>query len=193
MKISMLEELLSLDKDFFLYLNNLGSPSWDGFWLFITKTLSSLPLYVILLILSYKQLGIRKTLLLIITVTLLITCTDQLANFFKNGLQRLRPCYQEDLLSSMRLVKGSCGGKFGFYSAHASNSFALGFFFTLLFNDRFRYSWFFLLSWAIIVAYSRIYLGVHFPLDVLSGAAIGMLFSWVFYKLYIFALNKFQV
>lgn len=189
----MLEELIQLDKEVFLFLNNLGNANWDGFWLFVTNKLNSIPLYLVLLVLAYRQLGLRKTLVVLFTVALLILVTDQLANFFKYGVQRLRPCYDQEINEIMRLVKKSCGGKFGYFSAHAANSFAVASFFTFLLKPRYRFIGFVLFFWAFAVAYSRIYIGVHFPLDVLTGICIGLGLSWLFAKLYIFALHKFQL
>ncbi|MBD0851033.1 phosphatase PAP2 family protein [Maribacter arenosus] len=189
----MLEELLQLDKDAFLFLNSLGSPTWDGFWMFVTNKLSSIPIYFILLVLVYRQWGLRKTLVVLATVAILILVTDQLANFFKYGVQRLRPCYDPQVSGLMRLVKSSCGGKFGYFSAHAANSFAIVLFFTILLRKSFKYIGFLLFLWAIIVAYSRIYIGVHFPLDIITGALIGMGMGWIFAMLYIFTLHKFQL
>lgn len=189
----MLEELVQFDKDLFLFLNGLGNSNWDGFWMFATNKFTSIPIYIVLLALTYMQLGLRKTLVVLLTIALLILVTDQLANFFKYGVQRLRPCYDQDVSTVMRLVKNSCGGRFGYFSAHAANSFALASFFTFLLKSKFRYIGLLLFLWAGIVAYSRIYIGVHFPLDVLTGAAIGLGMSWLFAKLYIFALNKFQL
>ncbi len=189
----MLEELVQLDKELFLLLNGLGNSNWDGYWMFVTNKVSSLPIYLILLVLAYRQLGLRKTLITLATVAILILVTDQLANFFKYGVQRLRPCYDQEVSTVLRLVKNSCGGKFGYFSAHAANSFAIASFFTFLLKSKFRYIGFLLFFWAIIVAYSRIYIGVHFPLDVLTGAIIGLGMSWLFAKLYTFALYKFQL
>ncbi len=189
----MFEELIQLDKELFLFLNGLGNSNWDGFWMFATNKLSSIPFYFILLILVYKQLGLRKTLIVLFTVAILILVVDQLANFFKYGVQRLRPCYNQDVSTVMRLVKNSCGGRFGYFSAHAANSFAVASFFTFLLKPKFRYIGLLLFFWAIIVAYSRIYIGVHFPLDVFTGAVIGLGMSWLFAKLYIFSLHKYQL
>ncbi|CAZ97072.1 phosphatase PAP2 family protein [Zobellia galactanivorans] len=187
----MWQELIQQDKELFLFLNNLGSPTWDPFWLFITHKLSAIPLYAVLLFITYKQLGAKKTLGVLITVALMILVTDQLTNFFKYGVQRLRPCHDPSLDGLMRLVKSSCGGKFGYFSAHAANSFAVAFFFTFLLKHKYAYIGVFLIPWAILVAFSRVYIGVHFPLDVLSGAVIGLFFSWLFSKLYIFAIEKY--
>ncbi len=191
----MLEELIDYDKDLFLWLNNMGNLQWDGFWLFVTYKWNfvSLALYATLLGLSYKYYGLKKTLLVLVTMAILILTTDQLANFFKYGVQRLRPCHDSEVNSLMRLVKESCGGKFGYFSAHAANSFAVALFFTFLLKSKLRYIGIFLMFWAFVVAYSRIYIGVHFPLDVLTGIGIGLILSWLFAKLFIFALHRFRL
>ena len=189
----MWQELIRYDKELFLFLNNLGNPSWDGFWMFVTNKFSAIPLYLLLLVLTYRQLGLKRTILVLITVAVMILVTDQLSNLFKYGVKRLRPCYDSDLNGLVRLVKSYCGGKFGYFSAHAANNFAVAFFFTFLLRKKFRYIGIFLMVWAFLVAYSRIYIGVHFPLDVLTGGLIGLIFSWLFTKLYIFAVEKFPI
>jgi undecaprenyl-diphosphatase len=189
----MLETLLEYDKELFLFLNNLGRSTWDGFWLFITNKWSSIPVYFVLLILCFKQFGLKKTVALIVAVALLIASTNGLADFFKYGIQRLRPCYDMEVSELMRLVKASCGGKFGYFSAHAANSFSVAIFITILLRSKYAQIGIFLVVWAIFIAYSRIYIGVHFPLDVLSGVLIGSLFGWIFAKLFIFALHKFPL
>lgn len=189
----MLEELLHLDQEVFVYLNNLGSTRWDGFWMFMTNKLSSIPLYILLLILAFRSLGLKNTLLLLVSIALLITVSDQLSNFFKIGVGRLRPCYDPDLSGLIRLVKTTCGGKYGYFSAHASNSFAIAIFFFHCFRKSYLVLAWLLLMWALVVSYSRIYVGVHFPLDVLSGAMVGSLMGWLFYRLYMLTLNRFHL
>ncbi|WP_420602469.1 phosphatase PAP2 family protein [Flagellimonas sp.] len=186
----MLEELVQLDKELFLFLNGLGTPTWDGFWMFMTKTRNSAPLYLLLLFLSYKNFGLKGTAIILVSIALLITCTDQLSNFFKYGVGRLRPCHDPEITDVMRLVKSYCGGKFGYFSAHAANSFAPATFFALLFHKKVKFIGLLLVVWASIVAYSRIYIGVHFPLDVVTGTFVGMVFGWLFAKLAIFAFLK---
>lgn len=186
----MWEEIVKLDKEVFLFLNGLGNHNWDAFWMFITNKWSAIPLYLVLLVLSLKFLGWKNTGILIVFVALLITTTDQLANFFKYGIGRLRPCHDSQIFDHMRLVKGSCGGRFGYFSAHAASSMALASFFAVTFYQKLKWLAPLLLVWALLVGYSRIYIGVHFPGDVLTGIFIGLLFGWVYAKLYIFAHHK---
>ena len=189
----MLEDIIQLDKELFLFLNGLGTPTWDGFWMFITKTRNSALLYILLLYLSYKQFGWKKTGIILVAIALLITCTDQLSNFFKYGIGRLRPCHDEEVSQAMRLVKSYCGGKFGYFSAHAANSFGPASFFVLLFRGKIKYIGTVLIIWACLVAYSRVYIGVHYPLDIITGAFVGSFFGWVFAKLAIFAFQKMEI
>lgn len=189
----MLEKLVQLDRQAFLFLNGLGTETWDGFWMFMTDSITAVPLYLVLLVLTYRTFGLKKTLLVLVAIALLITCTDQLSNFFKYGVQRLRPCHDPEISGIMRLVKPYCGGKFAYFSAHAANSFAVASFFAFLFQRKIKYLGVFLVLWASLVAYSRIYIGVHFPLDVLTGTLVGVFFGWVFSKLAIFASIKIGV
>ena len=186
----MLEEILKYDKEVFLILNNFGSTTWDGFWLFITNKFTSIPVYLILIFLSYKQFGLKKTLLLVVTAILMIAVTNGLADFFKYGVARLRPCYDTSVNELMRLVKATCGGKYGFFSAHAGNTMAVAVFFSFLLKTKYKGIGLVLLIWAVLIGYSRFYLGVHFPLDVFTGMLIGLFFGWLFAKLYIFASLK---
>ncbi len=103
---------------------------------------------------------------------------------FKYGFKRLRPCHDENIVHLIRLVKERCGGLYSYFSAHASNSMAIAVFFSLLLKDNIKYLSYLLIIWALFVAYSRIYIGVHFPLDVLTGAIIGAVYAIVFHKLF---------
>ena len=180
----MIDTLVQWDKEIFLFLNGLGTETWDGFWLVVTNKWGSIPFYVLLLFLSIKCLGWKRTGILLIGIALLITVTDQMANFFKYGVGRFRPCHEAHFNGIMRLVKRSCGGKYGFFSAHAASSMALASYFMVILGKRLRWLPFILLIWAIAVGYSRIYIGVHYPLDVIVGMSVGLFFGWLFARLY---------
>ncbi len=186
-----MEELIQLDKDLFLYLNNLGSPIWDGFWLFMTEKFYQIPLYLLLLIFFYKYFGIRGTIITLILVALLITASDQLANLFKYVIfKRPRPCRAEDVAEFTRFIAERCG-RYGYFSGHATNSMALAFFTGLALQKHLKYIFLFMIIWAIIVSYSRIYVGVHYPADVVTGMVAGILLGVGAYKLHSFLIKRF--
>ena len=187
----MLEEILKYDTELFLFLNNLGNASWDSFWLFVTDKWSSIPIYAILLYLVFKNYGLKGTLVIVVCVALMITATDQIANLFKYGIERPRPCRVEELKNAMRFVADGCG-RFGYFSAHAASSMAAAVFLGLSLQKWYRYLPFLLLVWAGATGYSRIYLGVHYPLDVVSGMAFGGLVGWLFYLLQKWGQRKFN-
>ena len=187
----MLDKLLEYDTELFLFLNNLGSETWDGFWMFYTYKFNWIPFYALLLFLLSKQLGKKKTVLLIFVAVAMIAFTDQITNLFKYGFERYRPCHNESIVDIMRIVKEGCGGRFGFFSGHASNSMAVAVFVGLLLIGKYKNLIFLLLIWAIAMAYSRIYIGVHYPLDVICGMAFGALSGFLFYKLFGLASKKF--
>ena len=186
----MIDELLKYDTQLFQFLNGLGNPSWDSFWLVVTEKWSSIPLYIVMLYLAYRHFGIKKTGLIMVTVALMIVASDQLSNAFKFGFERLRPCKVADLQETIRFVAKRCG-PFGYFSAHASNSMAAAVFLGLLFRKQYKYLPFLLLAWAIITAYSRIYLGVHYPLDIITGMFFGGILGWTFFLLQRWFANKF--
>jgi len=185
----MIEQLLEYDTQLFLYLNNLGSEPWDGLWRLITEKYSSIPLYLLLVYLVYKKYGWRGTGLLLLCAALMVAATDQLANAFKHGIQRPRPCQEEALKELMRYVAKGCG-RYGYFSGHASSSMAAAVFLGLALRDRYKYLPYLLIVWSIIIAYSRIYLGVHYPLDIITGFAFGGLIGWGTYKLFKYGLSR---
>ena len=180
-----MEELFALDQRLFLFLNQMGTQTFDGFWMMMTHKATNISLYLLLALLYLKQqTRLKSFLILLLTVALLILITDQVTNLFKYGFERLRPCHEPALEGMVRLVKASCGGLYGYFSGHASNSFALAVFFSGIFGGKYQKLPFLLLFIAFLVAYSRIYIGVHYPLDVLSGMAFGSLVGMLFYQLW---------
>ena len=184
----MVEKLLSLDTKLFVFLNGLGSETYDGLWLFITKQSNWIPLFLLLLYVIYKKLGAKQTLYLLLFVAVLVTFTDQTTNLFKNGFQRLRPCNNPEINSFIRIVQ--VRNSFSFFSGHAANSMAVATFLFFSFKDKIKFFGF-LFLWPLIFAYSRIYLGLHYPLDILSGYLFGFTFGFLIFKGYKIAQQKY--
>ena len=183
----MLEKILSLDTELFVFLNGLGSDTFDGLWLFITKQYSWIPLFLLLLYLIHNKLGSKQSMYLLLFVAILLVLTDQTANLFKNGFQRLRPCNNPEINSFIRIVQSR--NSFSFFSGHATSSMAVATFLYLIFKKEFKYFWL-LFLWPLIFAYSRIYLGLHYPLDIISGYLCGALFAFLMFKFYRMAQKR---
>ena len=191
----MIDEILKLDSKLFLYLNNLGTSKFDIFWISLSKIEANILMYLFLILLFFYIQKIRPKLIyifyLFFVIALMITITDQGANIFKDSIQRLRPCYNESIIDSLRLVKENCGGKYGFFSAHASNSFSLAIFFGLLFINKIRYIIMITIVYASLISYSRIYLGVHYPIDIIFGGFFGIFVGFVMYSFVYLKFLKF--
>ena len=180
-----MEGLLEWDIALFLWLNSLGSASFDPFWMLMTHRGSNFVIYFILWVLYGFLASWKKAGSLLLVTALLILCTDQLTNLFKIQVGRVRPCYDENIQHLVRLVKPSCGGRYSFFSGHASNSFALAVFFSALFKPYEKRTALLLLGLAFLIAYSRVYIGVHFPLDIVAGALVGSYMGYLFYALWL--------
>ncbi|MCL5128085.1 MULTISPECIES: phosphatase PAP2 family protein [unclassified Algibacter] len=186
----MIDQLLHYDTELFVFLNNLGSEPWDGLWLAITDKLTFIPLYAILLYLLYKKFGLKSMLVFVVVIALMVTFTDQITNVFKRGFQRPRPCGAEDLIGRVRFIAVRCG-KYGFFSGHASNTMGAAVFAGLMLKPFYKNLIFIMLFWSGVVAFSRIYVGVHYPLDILCGLTFGAFSGFIFYKLAKYLLNRF--
>ncbi|MCB4800188.1 phosphatase PAP2 family protein [Neotamlana laminarinivorans] len=188
----MIEQLIEQDEALFLFLNNLGSPEWDTLWLIITNKLSFIPLYAVLMFLFYKKFGLKALLIFIVVTALMIAFTDQITNVFKRFYARSRPCRTEGVMEYMRMVASYCG-KYGFFSGHSSNTMAGAIFIGLILRPHYKKLIYFMVLWSITVAYSRIYVGVHYPLDILCGMTFGVISGLIFYKFMKYLLIHFNI
>ena len=184
----MFEKLLEYDTQLLLFLNNLGVPTWDPFWLIVTDEFTFVPMYAVLLYLLYKKFGLKSLLVFVLVITLMITFTDQITNLFKNGFQRLRPCNNPEIKDAIRVVIHR--NSFSFFSGHASNSMGSTMFIFLIIRKFYKHTHL-LFFFPLIFAYSRIYLGLHYPLDILTGYVFGIINGIIFYKLYSLFMNKY--
>lgn len=177
----MLETLNQWDTQLFLFLNGMHAPFMDRVMWFVSGKIQWLPLYLIILGLLIYRFRWRAGWILL-GIAVLITMSDQASvHLFKETIQRLRPCHQDHIAPLVHLVNDYCGGRYGFVSSHASNSFAIALF-TGLFLGK-RYYWTGILVWATLVGYSRVYLGVHFPGDIFGGALLGSLLAYGLYRI----------
>jgi undecaprenyl-diphosphatase len=174
----MLDCLRSVDQSLFFFLNGMHCPLFDTIMYWGTNTLTWFPLYVVLLYLMIRRYR-WQVLWILLFAALMIIVSDQLANFFKDWIARPRPSHDSGL-NPVHTVNGYLGGELGFYSGHASNSMAIAVFAIILLGRPFPYFALIMLFWALFMGYTRIYLGVHYPGDVLAGWISGTLLAWPF-------------
>ena len=186
--MSWLDALLQKDQELFIYLNTLGTENWDSFWMAVTNKYTWIPLYLILLFLLFKYYGWKKALSLILVTAVLVAFTDQFVNFIKYSTHRLRPNRDPAIQNLIRVLKNS--GGFSFVSGHATNSFAVATFMILSLRNYFK-PVYFVLVWPILFFYSRIYVGVHYPVDLFFGMLLGISIGNIFYKISLKFLLKF--
>jgi undecaprenyl-diphosphatase len=175
------------DQQLFLFINSSNSPFFDHLMYAISGKLIWVPLYLAILIylgIKYK----RKFLIILIFIILAATLADQSSVIVKNIFHRLRPCHEPSIIGIVHLVNGECGGVYGFVSSHATNCFDVALL-SLLFIKK-RWYTISIIFWAGIIGYSRIYLGVHYPGDVICGSFLGAFIGWSMYNLYILTDNN---
>lgn len=174
----MLEALQSLDRNLLLAINRAHTPALDTVMVFASNRNVWFPAYLVLVIWLIYLFRHRAWLLLPLIFAAVGLADSITSRLFKPYFGRLRPCHDPKLMALLHLPDG-CGGQFGFLSSHAANSVALAVFLLLVLPPaRFRALKGLLFVWAGLLSYSRMYLGAHYPTDVLGGAAIGALLGW---------------
>lgn len=177
----MLELIKKWDQDIFIFLNNLGSEQYDGFWLFITKIETWIPLFIFLIFLIFFHYKIKKGIVLLgfglLTFAVTMFITDSTKEFFS----RLRPNNENAITNLIRILQEP--ETYSFFSGHASSSFAITTFVVLAVSKYSR--WVYLIYlWPVIFAMSRIYVGVHYPSDLLAGSIVGIFMAIIFFQLF---------
>ena len=180
----MLDRIKQIDTELLIFLNNLGNKSWDPLWVSITDKFTFLPLFILIIFFLFKKNGTKGLLVILLFISVLILFTDQFTNVVKDFTQRLRPCRLDELQGLLRDIDIRCG-KYGFFSAHAANSISVTIFIINCVDESVKkFLKPVLILWVMIFSYSRIYLGVHYPLDTVFGLLFGIFSGFLFKYLY---------
>lgn len=185
-----LSQLSKIDREILLAINGLHTPFWDNVMWFASGTLTWLPFYCLLaglLIYKFKKKGLPMLLL----VGVLILFSDQIASgLLKPLVLRLRPSHEPDLMSQLHFVNNYLGGLYGFVSSHAANVFALAFYLGFVASKKIPWLPYILFPWALFVSLSRVYLGVHYPSDVLVPVLFAWPLAYGMARLYFFLIKR---
>ena len=181
-----METLQKIDEYFFRIINSAGWEGMDGIMILISSKWFWIPLYIYIIYLIYKRFSDQFIKILVALGLLIFIADFGSVHLFKEVFERSRPCH---FLEGIRVVDG-CGGPFGFVSSHASISFSIAFFISLLFRN--LWGFVYLFSWAVLIGFSRVYLGVHYPFDILGGMFWGLFVSLLVYYIYRMKIKDFD-
>ena len=177
----MLDKILQWDKDTFVYLNSLGIEQYDHFWSTITNINTWIPLFLFFFLLIFwknkRKEAVYMTLTVVLLILFILVATDVTKGFF----ERLRPNNNAEISSIIRVLKNP--SSFSFFSGHAASSFSITTLIVLFLRKKVKWSWVFYI-WPLLFALSRIYVGVHYPVDIIVGAIVGATSAFLFYTFY---------
>jgi undecaprenyl-diphosphatase len=183
----MFDSILQADKEALIFLNSLGTDFWDPFWLGITNQKNWVPLFIFIIFLLFKSFGWKKALFILLVMILLVAFSDQFTNLIKNSFERLRPNRDPSINYLLRRSINPKG--YSFMSGHATTSTFFTVFSILVFRHKYRYIYL-MLIFPLVFAYSRLYLGVHFPIDIFVGFTIGTSFAILYFRLFKLVFQK---
>ena len=184
-----MESILEIDRQLLLWMNFDGGAVTDSIFWFASGKAVWIPLYVLIIWLMQRKIGWRRTLLAVALIALAVVLSDQIANIFKHCTPKFRPTHTDAIKEYVHTVNGYRGGLYGTVSAHAATTFSIAA--ISAYTIRNRLYTFAIALWVLFVSYSRIYLGVHFPLDILFGMITGAAVSAAAILLYEYATRKF--
>jgi undecaprenyl-diphosphatase len=177
----LLQDIIQIDQKLLIFLNNLGSSQWDPFWLIITNQLYWIPLFIFIFYLTIKSYGWKTGGVVILSMIVLVVFSDQFTNLIKNTVQRLRPNNNEEIKHLLRTLINP--QSYSFMSGHATTSTFFSVYVILLLKEHYKHIYF-LMLFPLVFAYSRLYLGVHFPIDIFVGILIGIIFGNLYFILF---------
>ncbi|MDO6519238.1 phosphatase PAP2 family protein [Zobellia uliginosa] len=178
----MLERILEWDRETFIYLNNLGIEDYDRFWIIVTHFSTWIPLFALFFILIFIKYPKREAIFVVLTIILMLFFVVTLTDLTKEVVARLRPNNDESINTLIRILKPS--SSYSFFSGHSSSSFSATTIVVLFLRRRFKWCWLFYI-WPLLFVSSRIFVGVHFPTDIMVGSLVGVFSAWLFYMLYL--------
>lgn len=185
-----MDTLLELDRRLLLFFNGFHHPALDSFMYYASQTMAWLPLYILLIVFIFRKYKSDGWYVLIGAAITVLLADQITSSIMKPFFARLRPSQEPSLIGLVHLVNGYKGGLFGFASSHAANTFGTALFVWLMLKPFYKkIVWLFL--WAALMSYTRIYLGVHYPGDILVGAIVGLLSGWIGFRCSLWLIGRY--
>jgi len=186
----MFENLIEKDQQLLIYLSNLGTDFLDPIFMYITHQINWWPFFLIIIFLLLKKISLKQFGLLVLILTVFFVFTDQMTNLVKYSVDRLRPVNDPLIEPYLRVLRKANSPSF--FSGHASNSSGSILIIFLIMKRYYKYAWL-IFFFPLIFAYTRIYLALHYPLDILCGYIFGIASGFLFYYIFRYFNNKYKL